>query len=294
MSDPYSFGFPDVLVRIHFPHGNQNKPLNESLPWFWYISPIERPYYFQYIGTHAKPAGRGWQRTQNFPMIKILPIDTQVLQPTPPLGFSSIEDAIDRSGAAGADFGWGRFEFQDPFFWKVMGFKRMPDFQAIQGRPTGPAKAKPPISKIITQAVQRWKNQWNFGATDFNKKAAAPLPSDVDGVSYKFPSTQFALPLPNSDSVVTAAAQVSGQQAYLGPIPGGFWFMQGKVEIYKQAYSFHMNVGQLDFNKWRMDVFPPQRTGLTPLTQGFETDDCSAYGQTSFPLAGPQIIGGGL
>jgi hypothetical protein len=267
----YNFGMPDVLIRIHFPNKeNQGRPQNESLPWFWYLSPPEAPYYFQYISPNAKPSGRGWQRTQNFPMIKILPIDTQVLQPTPILGFKTLEDAIDNGEP---DAAYGRFQFTDNFFWKVMGFKRPPDFVVNQGKPTGPAKAKPPISTVIRNAVQRWRSHWNFGASDFNKKAGANLPSTTDGVSYDFPSTQFALPLPSAPDIATAAAQAQEQLVYLGPVPGGFWFMQGHIAIYKQAYSFHMNVGQLDFNHWRMDEWPPRRTGLTPLTAGFETDD---------------------
>lgn len=289
---PYSFGFPDVLVDIHFPHDNQGSPLNESLPWFWWLSPPERPFYFQYIGTQAKPPGRGWQRTQNAPMIKILPIDTQVLQPTPVLGFKTLENAIDLGAP---DQAYGRFQFTDPFFWKVMGVKRIPDFTVVQGRPTGPSKQKPPISTVIKNNVTKWKNQWNFGASDFNKKAAAPLPSLVDGVAYEFPSTQFAVPLPTSTNIPTLAQQAQEGAFYLGPIPGGFWFLGGAVEIYKQAYSFHMNVGQLSFENWRMDVFPPQRTGFpgSVFAGGFETRDCSGYGQTTFPLQGPQIIGGG-
>lgn len=290
----YNFGMPDVLVGIHFPHGNQGKPLVESLPWYWYLSPPERPYYFQYIGPLAH--GFGWQRTQNAPLIKILASDTQTLTPTPVLGFSSLEDAID-NGAP--DQAFGRFQFTDDFFWKVMNWPQThkgqlrPEFQVIQGRPTGTAKQKPPISKAITQTVTKWKNQWNFGASNFNASVASVLPSNADGVAYPFPKTQFAVPLPTATSVPDIAAAAVAGDTYLGPIPGGFWFSGGQVKIYKQAYAFRMNIAQLNFTDWRMDVFPPQRTHPKGdyFTGGFETFDCSGYGLTTFPLAGPQIIG---
>lgn len=292
---PYNFGFPDVLVNIHFPHGNGGFSERESLPWYWYLSPVERPYYFQYIFDR-----RGWIRTQNFPIIKILPIDTQVLTPTPPFGHNSLEAAIDDTGNAfGPDSGWGRFEFTDDFFWKVMGQKK-PEFTVVQGRPTqivpkGVKDKRPPIAKVITQVVQKWKNNWNFGATAFNSNAAAAANGkgfDVDP-SYPFPPTKFALPLPTSNNIAELLSQALSGSFYLGPIPGGFWFEGGLVTIVKQAYSFHMNVGQLSFDKWNMSHFPPTRTGFrgSVFRGGFETKDCSGYGQTTFPLSGPQIIG---
>lgn len=289
---PYGFGFPDVLVKIHFPHSGNQDQSSESLPWFWWITP-QRPFYFQYIGTQV--GGHGWQRTQNAPLIRILPIDKQHLTPTPLLGFKTLENAID-GGAP--DSAWGRFEFADKFFWKVMG-EIKPEFTVVQGRPTQIGKTKkPPIGGVIRQVTQRWRKWWNDGAKSFNENAQLAVNQSGGGDAfYPFPSTEFAVPLPVSTNVSELAAQEAAQAFYLGPVPGGFWFEQGAVAIFKQAYSFNVNVGQLPINKWRFDVFPPKRTGFVGSVfaqGGFETNDCSAYGQTSFPLAGPQIIGGGL
>lgn len=289
-----TFGVTSRLVDIHFPDKNANpgrppKGPNASYPWYWYIGPPEAPYYYQYIAPQAGTGGRGWQRTQNFPMIKILHADTQVLRPTPVLGFSSLEDAINRSGAGGPDFSWGRFNFQDPFFWKVMGVKK-PEFTTIQGRPTQTVKTKaPPIAQTISRTVNQWKSFWNFGASNFNTNAAAGLPNDGH-TEYPFPKTEFAVPLPTDPTIAGLAAGFDAGAFYLGPIPGGFWFLEGTVAIYKQAYSFHMGVSQLDLRHWDQSVFPPQP--IDP-NSTFETFDCSGYGLTTFPTAGPQIIGGG-
>src|SRR6266699_1986646 len=145
----YFFGFPDVLVNIHFPRKGLNA--SESLPWYWWLGPPEQPYYFQYIGSEA--GGNGWQRTQNAPMIKILHADTQRLQPTPVLGFSTLENAIDKGAQ---DAAWGRFQFTEKFFWKVLG-KKKPQFQSIQGRPTvvnqPNSRPQKPIARQISDAV---------------------------------------------------------------------------------------------------------------------------------------------
>lgn len=282
----YNFGFPDVLVRINFPDTNTGRPPGGpqgSYPWFWYIGPPAKPFFFQFEGSKW---GNGWQRTQAFPQIRILPIDTQG-EPTPttPIGYTSIEDAIDSGG--GPDAAFGRFKFTDPFFWQVMGQKK-PQFTVDQGRPTDPVikpqGQKKPIATIIKQTVKLWSSNWNFGANVFNQNAASGVLRRPIA-AYDFPKTRYALPLPTDPSILGLLATAG--TTYLGPIPGGFWFNEGNVEIYKQAYSFSINVQQLSVTDWNMSHFPPTRN-----TRGFETFDCSGYGETNFPLSGPQILGG--
>lgn len=282
---PYNFGFPDTLVGIHFPAGGYQPPDAPiaSYPWYWWIGPPARPYYFQF---EAAPYwGNGWQRTQAYPQIRILPIDTQgPPKPSTNEGYTTLENAIDNGGP---DVAFGRFKFQDNFFWKVMGVKK-PEFFVREGRPeqTQAQLRNPktkPIDKVIGQTVKSWNTKWNFGAKTFNGNAAAGALVRPTA-QYVFPSTQFALPLPTDPTV--AGLLFNPTKFYLGPVPGGFWFNGGTVQIYKQAYSFSMNVGQLSLQRWNQSVFPPTRN-----PSGFKTFDCSGYGQTDFPLSGPQIVG---
>lgn len=311
----YFFGFPDVMVDFHFPEGKDQS--RTSLPWYWWIGPPAQPSYFVYLGG---PWGPGWLRMKIAPIIKILPEDTQVETPTPVLGFAAdtVKAPAGNPNAQGLqknapldpvglvqamtsgatpDVSWGRFKFTDQFFWDVLG-KKKPQFSVVQGKPTQiiPPNTKnppPPISKTISDAVKDWKSRWNFGAAAFNTQAQLACDTNHIDPVYPFPVTKFAVPLPTSTVVSDLSQAFQAGEYYLGPVPGGFWFEQGSVQIFKQAYSFSMQVGQLSLDNWDQSTFPPTPLQVGPITKFSASQDCSGYGQSTFPLAGPQIIGGG-
>lgn len=266
----YLFGMTSRLVDLSFPSGD-----TVSRPWYWWF-PKQQPQLWSFISHEADPAYNGWLRGPYFPIIKILAADTQKLTPYPQRGFEKLEEAIEK-GAPDGDF--GRFEFTDGFFWKVNGISK-PAFASIRGTPTAQKQpGVPPISQRISKAVKQWKGSWNQTAQAFNANVAA----GTSGGYYSFPQTFFDLPLPGSTSVPDIIKSVGG--FYLGAVPGGFWFQEGNVEIYKQAYSFQVNVGQLNPKVWDMSVFPPRKSIFAG------GGSYGGYGQVSFPLAGPQIIG---
>ena len=267
---PYLFGAPDVLVGINFPQGKQTG----SKPWYWYVKK-QLPFYFQYIGTQA--GGHGWQCTPNLPVIKILPIDTQPIVPTHEVGFTSVEDAIDNGFPDGT---WGRFQFTDDFFWKVLGIKR-PEFSSRKGIPTQTTRTKKtPISTTIKNSVKTWEADWNNGAGQFN---AATRAVNGDGTYNGGFTNGFAVAWPKGFTLPELQAHAG--DFYFGAIPPTAVFDTGQAYFWKQAQAFAFGIGQLDDKVWDMSIFPPRRT--TFVTSGFssaQTKDYSGYGQVSFPL----------
>lgn len=271
---PYLFGMPDVLIRIHFPHAE------DSDPWFWWIT-VQQPEFYQYIGPQA--GGGGWQRTPNFPLIKILPIDTQQLRPTPVVGWADIGDAIEKGGLpANQAFGWGRFKFTDKFFWRVINGPqslskkvRMPEFKVVRGRPTKTTRGgdKTPIAEVISEAVNRWLDYWNFGVQDYNIKAVAAVAGSPAQPRLPFPSTKFKEPLPFEETVAFFRDHPPGTY-YYGPVPLEFTKgLSGNLSfIVVPAYSYTMNIKQLHPDDWNLSKWPPVRN-----KHGFVTDDCSGY-----------------
>ena len=274
------FGLIDDLVGISFP------TTITAAPWWWWFT-VQTPFYWQYVGTLA--GGHGWQRTKNLPMIKILAADTQKLQPSRPSGWPTIDAAITQNPEQ-ADAGWGRFRFTDDFFWDVIGQKK-PPFDSIQGVPTAlKQQGGLPITMIMKQVTTKFKGFWNSTAASFNADAQ----EGTTGGYYSFPATSFALPLPGTNNVADLA-NLEGK-FYLGAVPGGFWFLDGAVEVYKQAYSFTINVAQLDPKIWDMSVFPPLKQPADFILQGLfhsssQTKNYGGYGNSDLPLAGPQIVG---
>lgn len=273
MSNVYDFGFVDEVVAINFP--------GKAKPWFWYY-PVQTPVYFSYVSPQA--GGTGWRVGPFFGIIKILPIDSQPFVPVPPVGANSLEEAISKYQPSKDT--WGRFDFNDDFFWKVIGRKK-PAFPPSR-KPDNPLYKKKRNGRAIDAAVKDWENKWNHTAQDFN--------GSVSEAGFRFPpNTYFALPLPvNPDA--NELLRTRGQW-YAGPIPGGFQFgvkegTAGQPAIFKQAYSFRIAVAQLDPKVWDMSVFPPRKFPRD-LNAKRPKGQYGGYSNVSFPLSGPQIVGGG-
>lgn len=293
MSDPYLFGWPDALVDIHFPRGGL--PGNSSEPWYYYIT-RQTPKYFQYL---SPSFGHGWQSDHFLPVIKILPIDTQPLVPTTEVGFGSLEEAIaaTNAGAPISQDAWGRFNFKDAFFWKVMGLKPPGWADFSNGLP----KNKPgdanhrAINLYIGETVKKWRTNWQAEATGFNAMTDA-----VDGLgSYgQYGAGPFALPVPGL-GVRTAHLpdiQATAGEWYFGATNPYILFQRGYAAFWKQPFAFKYEIAQLSSSKWDMNVFPPRDTTLGPFEPGSTTKPPSSisgkfngYGQISFPLTSPII-----
>lgn len=270
---PYGFGFPDTVVGINFPNPSTTK----SKPWWWFVERVQ-PSYFQYISKQA--GGHEWQRSKNFPLIKILPIDTQPLVPTPFVGFNDVDTAA-RQGVPDGTF--GRFSFQNQFFWDVIG-QRKPEFSSVLGIPTqtDPSAKKTSIATTIQKATNTWNTDWNKGADAFNTAASGVS----GGGSYDANFLNgFKVPWPRGFTLPQLQAAPSNTY-YFGAIPPTALFETGQAFFWKQAQAFRFKVGQLDDTLWDMSVFPPQP--VTFITGGFasaKTHDYSGYGQVDFPLS---------
>lgn len=290
---PYTFGWPDELVDIHFP--KRGLPKDVSLPWYYYLTQ-QTPTFFQYIGTQANPPGRGWQCTPNLPIIKILPIDTQKLTPTSQVGFSSIEEAVRRTndGEPISQDAWGRFNFKNSFFWKVMGLKPPTWASFKTGLPFNPIKAQfPPVDQYIGNAVNDWRNRWNREADQFNSMT---LRVDPNGGYGAYGPGLYALPVPGVGYSTFPAQKLQelAGQFYFGAIPPFVTFERGQALIFKQSFAFQYEIAQLDPAVWDMNVFPPQDatavdyekppTAVSGLANGYNPN-------IAFPL-GPPIIAG--
>lgn len=279
----YDFGFPSALIDIHFPHGPDQK---RSTPWFWFITP-QIPFYFQYLGSQV--GGQGWQCKQFLPIIKILPIDHRQLVPTTQVGFSSVTEVATLvfNGAPISGNAWGRFKLGSPGkrFWDVIGQKK-PEFTASKGILTSKTIE---IGPKIKQQVARWKDFWNTDASLFN---AAAQNVQGTGEYSTVTGSAFSVPFP-PPNIPAPALQAAGDKYYFGPLPSTYVFNTGNAEFWKGAFSFRMDVGQLDPTVWDMSVFPPQLT-TDPLSTRIPSAVSGNYGGYSltspdFPQVGLNI-----
>lgn len=288
------FGMPESLLRIHFP-GEQKTTSN---PWYWYVT-RQRPQYFSFLFSE-------WVRLPVFPVIKILHIDTQPLIPTPPVGYTSVENAIKAGAPPGPVF--GRFDERDQKFWDLIvrrddlsrnqdfPFRGKPKFNVVKGQIKA-RDGKTNINKIIRTAIQQFNKNFNTLANEYNDIAANVAPS---GFHYPGQRSPFNIPLPDGPPTTLShfAAQLDAflggppylqSAAYLGPISGTAFFNINTFTT--QAYSFTINVGQLDPKKWNMSVFPPLDATIIGNGAGsFFTGDYSGYGPNPFPLSGLEIM----
>lgn len=266
----YDFGFPSELVDIHFPTASAS----DSKPWYWFVK-RQQPNYFQYLGSQA--GGHGWQCTANFPLIKILPIDTQPLTPTPFVGFNTINEAIDHGSPDGT---FGRFRFTNRDFWNVIGSQK-PEFTSKLGIPTQTTNTrKPPLGPLIKAATTLWDDDWNATARSFSGVCSGV---SGDG-SYGLAKSFFAIQPPPPNSTIPFI-QEHGDDFYFGPIPATYIFETGQALFWKQAYGFTFGIGQLDDKLYDMSVFPPQKTDF--VTREFasaKTHDYGGYGLSDFPI----------
>jgi hypothetical protein len=277
MSPTYDFGGPlDYLVDIHFPTQDRRKtPPDIVGPWFWYLT-RQTPSFFVYLGGGW---GQGWEFRQLLPIIKILPIDTQVEVPTSEVGFGSIEEAIDRTNAGQpiSQDAWGRFYFNGPqadkFWWKVGGKAKPPEYKMTKGCPTqlrDPKTGLPigePLADVFQTAVHHWRDCWNNGATTHDSAAAGVSGDGTYTCVLPF-NGGFGVPGPRPDEPIPELSKRLGVDQYFGAIPSTEIFSSGQAHIFKQAWAFTMQVAQLDAAEWDFTHFPPKRTSLLQFDGG--------------------------
>jgi len=301
---PYDFGWPDELVGIHFPRGRDDagkkKPdPNASDPWFYFLI-RQTPTYFQYIGSQL--GGKGWQCDRFLPVIRILPIDTQVMTPTTEVGFGSLEEAIDRTNAGEpiSQDAWGRFRFTNRFFWDVLG-RQYPTWASFSnGLPKSPPNSPHrPIGPYIKAAATDWYDRWSRDRNVFNNFCNTV----TGGGSYgMIGAGSFALPFPPAGTPLPVIS-AHPEQYYFGAIPPFAIFQQGQALIWKQSFSFQYAIAQLDSHEWNMNRFPPRRTDridgpfgannikLPGGSPSHHTGKFGGYGGINFPLTVPLIAG---
>lgn len=214
------FGMPDKLVAIHFPNTNDPKKSATATPWYWYID-TQQPMQFSYLAPGSNPAYLpphltpiGWMRLPYYSVIKILYIDTQRLVSIPPMGYASLEDAVDSDDSDDTkDILWGRIDFTDRRFWALVngidprvgddGLPINPDtfgqplgvpqFDIVKGLITARDK-KTNISKIIGAAANKFASDWTSNANAYNKKASHVKPTT--GFKNRHAAGSFKIPMP--------------------------------------------------------------------------------------------------
>lgn len=296
---------PESLLRIHFPNseGPNGNP-STSNPFYWFY-PRQQPFAFSFLGGVWGP---GWVRTPNFPIIKILAIDTQPIFPIPPVGFNSLEDAI-RRGIP--EVAWGRLDTRSDLFWALM--VRNDDMNTNQNQPKTKPKfnvvkgqirardSKTNINKIIKSAADGYAANWNREASDYNRLASAVLPSGGFVIQTNPPvPDRYSIPQPDGPpttigrfqqqlSEFTEGPPFLQSAAYLGPIPGSAFFNINTFTT--QAYAFNLRIAQLDPRRWNMSVFPPlDATIVGNGSPSHISGDYSGFSNIPFPFAGPQIV----
>lgn len=289
MSDPYSFGWPDELVDIHFPRGGPQK--DASLPWYYFLT-VQTPRYFQYIGSQL--GGRGWQCEEFLPIIKILPIDPRKLTPTAPVGFSSLEAAARRAGTPGSGLSqdaFGRINFKNKFFWDVMGLKPPTWADFSSGLPKSRVgDGHRPINQYIGDTIKSWRDKWQQEAAEFN---AATQAVQGSGSYVPYGAGPFALPVPGLGAGTYELAKLQANEGkwYFGATNPFILFQRGNAAFWKQPWAFKYEIGQLDSTAWDMNVFPPQDASDPLYTKPASaiSGKYNGYGAINFPLNSPII-----
>lgn len=267
---PYEFGWFDELVDIHFPRRGGKKDPNFSNPWFWFVK-LQLPTYFSFLG---QTWGPGWGARPILPVIKILAVDTQPMIPTTPVGYTSLEEAADRyverwdGRAEGGPLdihAYGRFNFKDTFFWKVLGQKYPGWASNLDTRPSSPkGNANGPIGPYIDKSVLLFNTLWNTDANMYNAGANGVGPTE-GFISTPFTNSAFALPYPHpiakeGGGFSALQKQLNQEKAWFGAIPKSAWTNFNTIQT--QSYAFTYGIGQLDANEWDMSHWPPRRSSL--------------------------------
>lgn len=295
---PYDFGWPDELVDIHFPR--RGDAFHRSMPWYYYLT-RQTPRYFQYISDAA--GGHGWQCEEFLPLIRILPIDTQKLVPTGPVGFNSLEDAANEAATRGTKLSqdaFGRINFKNKFFWDVMGLKPPTWANFANGLPTsrvGDGHRR--IDLYIEETTINWRDNWQNEAEEFN--ASTQGVDGDDGTYTAYGHGPFALPVPGFGYETYPLPQLEKTfgKWYFGATNPLILFERGHAAFWKQPWAFNYEIGQLDPDVWDMNQFPPRRTdvGQDDPRRTF-TLPTSASGKANgynpniaFPLNSPVISG---
>lgn len=290
MPSPLLFGWPDVLVNIHFP---QDSP-GAATTWYWYY-PVQTPNYFSYLGGVWGP---GWVCQPTFSVIKILAIDTVPIVAAPAVGFKNLEDAA-LHGTPDSTF--GRFNFTDQWFWDVAGIDKPFFEQNSKGIIYDPVTHKTStLQKKVTQAVQTWAGKWNSLAAQFNADTVAVDPGSAHYAypSSPFGSENFPIPLPEPNiSISQFAREFANHDIYLGPVPGTEIFRTGFAMITKQGYAFKIAIGKLNPHTWDMSKYPPRFNGGEPDVSTFGVHPSAGTGDfggfspnVNFPQSGPIIV----
>lgn len=259
-------GIYDYLERIHFPHGAAN-PDNISKPYYFYME-AQTPTYFSFILWHGEP--EGWAARHNFPVIKILFIDTQPIVPTTAVGSASLEAAADRyvqtfdAGDPRDRLFYGRMNPQSKFFWKVLGMKYPKWITGLSGlAKSRPGDPNPPAGTYLRKAMTKYLTQWNADSSAYNaySNAIPPRPDIWNPLA----THSFAIPFPHptaweGGNFSILGRQIAREEAWFGPIPASAWLRI--LIIFTQSYAFTYGIGQLDDHSWDLSRFPPRRTNI--------------------------------
>lgn len=263
-------GIYDYLADIHFPGALRGKiPQNQSAPWYYFMQ-VQNPSYFSFLGGTW---GNGWGYRHILPVIKILAADTQPMTPTSNVGSDSLEAAVDSyvkrwdsAGPANAQDPafFGRMNFGNRFFWKVLG-EQYPDWASnFKGLITQRKNDNHrPIGPYIEDAVTKYFDIWNSSTLAYNAQSASIPPS---GDPWD-PLTNhgYAIPYPHptvkeGGTFSSLSKSLQNGTAFLGPIPASAW--SRFLIIFTQAYGFTYGIGQLDPNEWDQSAWPPRRTSI--------------------------------
>lgn len=267
------FGAPESLLRIHFPDEDENNQRAVANPWYWW-TPKQQLLYFIYLGGIWGP---GFLRAPFFPIVKILPIDTQVLHPTPFIGYTSLENACKTWSLGDDNALFGRFDDRLPQFWDLI----VKNGQGGNKNPTFPYRQKPPmdnvkgqirardsktnVSKVWKAAVQQFEADYNGEAADYNASASHVSPTGGFHPSDPVVASRFNFAIPSGPP--TTFDRILGQlndfeaqpygrdPRYAAPISLTAFFNFNT--LFTQAIAFTIRVGQLDPKRWNMSVFPP-------------------------------------
>ncbi len=297
------FGMPERPLRIHFP--NKEKT-TQSLPWYWYV-PRQAQYSFVYLA--APWWGIGWERRPIFPVIKILPIDTQPLRPMPPYGFPTLEDAVQTNPNDPTDGVWGTLNFSNERLWALLANNgEQNQDMPKSGKPKfdikrGVLVARDPkvnLKALITQAAHQFESNYAGDATDYNTTAATTLlnPSDFTqpaGFHYQHVHGRFPVEQPSGPPATLSGFgnEISGflnfpppygnSARYLSSLPISACFNFNTITT--SATAFTIKVGQLDPRKWNMSVFPPLDATIigNGIASGISGDYSGALSPEPFP-----------
>lgn len=290
------FGWPTDLVAIHFPSNYLN-----PIYWYW---PTQQPTNWLFLGqkkfippgvTYAP--GYAFYNIGYYPVIKILPFDTQPVLPYPNYGAASLVDALGgrhekttgtiissgqtlkTNSASGSLV--GKFDFTSKLFWELVKQKPPLSKNGTILNPYTQATSKP-LQKYYIDAVETFLAMFNEMATGFNKltqsggaftnnnwSSLVPFALALSSFGLKPPPVNVTGPGGWQDLARNTIGAGGTDAWYYGAIDPGYWF--NFLQIEAVGYASTLAIGQLDPTEWDQTVFPPRQyqTGQKSKKHGY-------------------------